>query len=180
MGLRKEHPEAKGKIRDKDLQRLRALMMVEYKVRNNATYADLAREFKVSQDTVQRDLTFAKRAGLIVKYEDKILEELVPSALKAIKEGMGDENKIEAAKIGLKVLTGVIPGFQKEKASSTPDTSGDLRSYIEQIRGELGDIVDGEVADEAPRALAAAEAEGSEGQIVRVSGGNPGSTELLP
>lgn len=123
-----------GKLIDKDFQRLRSLMILEHKVKNNSTYAELGKEFNVSEDTVRRSLTFAKRAGLIVKYEDRILEELVPAAIIAIRAALEDGD----AQVALEIFKGTVPGFSKTpKTVATNDSSSDLSRYIEQMRAEL-------------------------------------------
>lgn len=140
-------PKGEAQIHDIPLKRIRALKMLEYRVMNAASYRTLAERFNVSEETVRRTLSWAERAGLVAEYEDQLLQELVPLAKAAIKEGLGDsEHKIEAAKIGLELLKGLVPSFGKPKVTtpsngiSEPD---DLARHIESLRGPQG-VIEGQ------------------------------------
>jgi hypothetical protein len=135
-------------IRDPQLKRLRALMMLDYKLRHSATHAQVGKEFNVSEKTVMKTLTWARRAGLFVEAEDKIVQELVPLAHKAIAVGL-EEGGPEAMKIAVKIFEGVLPGFGKKrgpKSKHDPSTnSGDeLAAYINHLRGDI-DAINGEI-----------------------------------
>lgn len=129
-------------IREPDQRRLRALMMLEYRVKNAASYHDLAKEFGVSVDTAKRTLSWARKAGLVVDAEDRILQDLVPLAHNAIKTALeaGD------AKIALEIFKGILPSFNgkaQKPTTSTTTTGDDLNAYINELRGSPG-VVEGE------------------------------------
>ena len=84
-------------------RKLRAMKMVEGKVMRNMTNKDLALEFRCSVDTVERTLTWAKRADIFATFEDKIVQELIPLAHNAIREALTNGN----AKIAVEVFKGL-------------------------------------------------------------------------
>jgi hypothetical protein len=155
-------PAAKGfgGLRDPEFQRLRAFMMVQFKVKTGASIKKVAEEFGVSETTVERVLSFAKKAGLVAQMEDQILQELLPAAKTAIKRGLEDEdNPIEAAKIGMDLMKSLVPSMKKSNPTAKA-TSGesDLASYIAQLRSTdepNGNVLDGEVIVPALGALEA-------------------------
>ena len=109
-------------------RKLRAMKMVEGKVLRNMTNKDLAQEFKCSVDTVERTLTWAKRADIFASFEDKIVQELLPLAHSAIRDALVNGN----AKIGIDVLKGVNllrPG-QAATNSVQHIQDEDLAAYI--------------------------------------------------
>jgi hypothetical protein len=79
------------------------MKMVEGKVMRNKTNRELAEEFHCSVDTVERTLTWAKRADIFATYEDKIVQELIPLAHSAIRDALADGN----AKIAVEVFKGL-------------------------------------------------------------------------
>lgn len=129
--------------------------MIEMRILNHSQ-AQIAAAFNVHPDTVAKTLKWAEKAGLIADVEDKILQELVPAAHKAIKTALEDgEHPQEAGKLGLAVFQGVVPGFGKAKPGPTKQSSedsDDLATYINQLR-------QGDAEDSALKALPPAEAE---------------------
>lgn len=135
---------SKSSLKDPDLRRLRALGMIDMRIRGR-TNKEVAEAFNVSEDTVVRTLSWAKKAELVVQAEDKILRELVPAATQAIKDVLTGTNDEVKAKTALDIFKGTLPSFAKGKSSngsSNPD-SGNLASYIETLRNNL--LVDGDV-----------------------------------
>jgi hypothetical protein len=116
---------------DKDgIRRYRAMLMIDYKVRNNATNKQVAKEFKVSEDTVERTMTWARRAGLLTKLEDTVLEKLGPLAVETLEKAMKDDCDSQVA---LEVLNKMI---FKTGAKAQPDAGGsELERYITKLRG---------------------------------------------
>lgn len=136
-------------LRDPELRRLRALRMIEARIKGKSQ-KDIALEFGVSQDTVERTLSWAKKAELVVEAEDKILRELLPAAHKAITAVLtGDDDEVKA-KTALEIFKSTLPSFAK-KSSHTGASVGsesDLSSYITSLRGAAGvadRTLDGEV-----------------------------------
>ncbi len=122
---------------DPQLRRLRALKMIEARI-NGATRGELEAQFKISKATVDRELTWAQKAGLVANAEDKILKDLVPLAHEAIKEALVNGN----ADIALKIFEGTIPGFKKGsvKTNSSGGPIDELSDYLNKLRSASGDI----------------------------------------
>ena len=151
-------------LRDPASRRVKALMMLEFKLKNNATSDTVAKEFGCSVSTVNRMLSQSKRAELIAGLEDKVLSELMPAAHKAIVDALqdGDASSIEKAKIGIELFKGALPGFGK-KANGPSSDGNELQRYLDQFRNGEG-LLEGEVASGAVegqplRALPPAEAQ---------------------
>lgn len=108
------------------------MKMIEGKVVHNMNNVELAREFKCSVDTVERTLTWAKRADIFSSYEDKIVQELIPLAHTAIRDALADGN----AKIAIDVFKGLNllrtgPAVAGSVQKSQDD---DLAAYISSKR----------------------------------------------
>jgi hypothetical protein len=132
-------------LRDPDLRRLRALRMIEMRIKGK-TMKEVADEFGVSTDTVERTLSWAKKAELVVEAEDKILRDLVPAAHKAISDVLAGTNDEVKARTALEIFKGTLPSFAKKptvKGNASHDAQSDLSSYIDTLRNGL--IADGEV-----------------------------------
>jgi DNA-binding transcriptional ArsR family regulator len=160
----------KGKaiVRNVDERRLRALMMLEHKIKNGVSNAHVAKEFGVSEKTVDRTLSWARKAGLVVKAEDKILQELVPLAHQAIKTALekGDSD------VALEIFKGMLPSFNKKQgpAPGGGNSRDELSSYIETLRAGLG-VIEGEVAgSSAERTLPAGSTPTVEGVLLLTDG----------
>jgi len=153
-----DHRANKGRVQDPELKRLRALQFLAYRLQHSATYKQIAEHFNVSKDTVERVFSYAKRAGLIVQHEDKILQELVPAAIGAVKRALDDqEHPQEAGALGVKLMEGALPGFGKKQTNGKGVSGSDdsLARAIEEARRDFSHVLEGEVIDETPRALEA-------------------------
>lgn len=149
--------------------------MVEMRALKNASYAQLAEAFQVSENTVRRVLTFAKKANLIAELEDDILQQLVPAAQAAITNGLKDgEHTQEAAKLGLEILKLVTPKTASSKPTTVTAASpeDDLSSYIARLRAD-SDVIEGAVEGATLPALSAAE-------TAPLEEGHDGAAEELP
>ena len=129
--------------------------MIDMRIRGK-TLKEVALEYGVSVDTVERTLSWAKKAELVVQAEDKILNELVPAAHAALAAVLKGENDEVKARTALEIFKGSLPSFSKRgQASPTGASNGtDLSSYIANLRGaagELDGVVEGHV--EPPGAL---------------------------
>lgn len=172
-------------IRSTKLRRLRALKMIEMRVMNK-TYANIAAEFGISYNTVRRTLSWADKAGLIADAEDKILQDLVPAAHKAIQNALSDaEHKQEAGRLAIAIFQGVVPGFGKAKTSphSSPDDPqpDDLTAYINQLRQDRPDALEGAVIQALPAATEAVSSEEPDAPAPTVGNDlhSPGGTEIV-
>lgn len=143
-------------------------MMVRFKVTTGASIPEVAKEFGVSDATVERVLSFAKKAGLVAQMEDQILQELLPAAKTAVKLGLEDTDNVqEAAKLGMDLMKALVPSMKKTPAGGkASNDSNELANYIANLRAESdpGNVIDGEIAGSAPAALPpAAESADAEG-----------------
>ena len=118
--------------------------------------AEIAKQFNVSHDTVDRTLSWGERAGLFAQYEDQILVNIVPAALKAIYDAMLDGD----AQVALETLKLYHAPKQSAKQStksnnsSDSDSSGseDLMLFVKQLRDASQasiDDVEGEIVDQS-------------------------------
>lgn len=168
----RERPYRGAKMNDPEMRRLRALMMLDYKLRNNASNKEVAKEFNMAERTVDATFSWLRKAGMVAKAEDKILEELVPLAHMAIKKALEGEDIELASERAMEIFKGILPTFGKRPAavaSSAP--GGDLSSYITQLRDELGTDLPGTIEGEVVPALpAAAEAVAEEGHAEPAGG----------
>lgn len=119
-------------IKSQKLRRVRAIAMVEQKVLKGATNVEIAKEFGVSVDTVERTLSWAQQADIYAKFEDRILENLVPLAYDAIKAALEDNN----AKVALEILKGtrLLRTTERPQTQAQAQHEDDLASYIAQKR----------------------------------------------
>ena len=172
-------------IRDPAERRLRALMMLEYRIKNAASLEEIAKEFNVAPKTVQKNLTWARKAGLVADAEDKILQELVPLAHEAIKKALASNDPEVAGKFGIEIFKGTMSGFQKKPANTVTSTGGDdLDTYLAALRAE-SNVIDGETLESKPqRALPPAETSASEeraaGTDKQLTAGSPDAPECAP
>lgn len=137
----------KSTLHDPEQKRLRALKMLEARVGQSKSYQTIADEFNVSIKTVRRVFDYIKKAGLIVQAEDKILDELVPAAHRALKTALEDrENPQLAGQLGLKLMENALPGFGKKSAPKSGPTTDDnaLAKAIAEARELYGNVLDGE------------------------------------
>lgn len=87
-----------GKVKD-----LRDLSLLQTKITTGMTNDQLAAQFGISERSVARGLkSAADRADLIAKFEDELLADLVPEAVKAVKEACKNGN----ANVALEILKG--------------------------------------------------------------------------
>jgi transposase-like protein len=155
-------------IRDPAEKRLRALMMLEMRLKQAASLEEIAKAFNVAPKTVQKNLTWARKAGLIADAEDKILQELVPAAHEALLKALRDPTNRDAGKLAIDVFKGTISGFKKEPARTVTATGGDdLDTYLDRLRADNPNILDGETVEGgAQRALPPAPASSTEEGVV--------------
>lgn len=139
-----------------DMRRLRAIKMIEMKVMRGLTNRALAEMFNVADITVDRTLSWARKAGLVADLEDRILTELGPAAVDCVKQAMEDGKNPD---IALKVLTGLRALRPETAGKGRAEEGDDLDVYIREIRDK---------SEAAPAAL--------EGQIVP-SGLLPAATD---
>jgi DNA-binding transcriptional regulator LsrR (DeoR family) len=130
------------------LQRARALKMIEMRVSNNMTLKQVGQAFGVSERTVERVMSYAKRADLITTYQDKILTDMVPEAHRVLMEALGAGD----VTVALEIYKGT-PLLQKAPKGGAvgPGAAADeLTRYITMKRTQAAiaeATVDGELAE---------------------------------
>jgi hypothetical protein len=92
----------KSILRDLDLRRVRALAIINRKIVGAMSSKSIAAEFNLSSNTVENEIDWAKRQGLVASYEDQLLNELVPAAIAAFKVALANND----AQVALEVLKG--------------------------------------------------------------------------
>lgn len=136
-------------IRDADLRRLRALAMVERRI-HGASIPALAKEFNMSEVQVQRVLSYAKKANLLVEAEDRVLQELVPDSIELLKRFLTPKEldgkplpiSDKDAAIALRLLEGVLPAMGKKQGTGKPTPEDDdIYAYVDRIRKDM--VIDG-------------------------------------
>lgn len=142
-----------GRIIDPELKRLRFLTYVNDKLRG-LTREQIAEKWNVSKDTVERTLSWGKKAGIIADAEDKLLSEIFPLAEATIKAAV--QTDIQAA---MKIYTMVVKGRDAKSGDGARNVDEDeLAKFMAERRRRqqlLEDTTDGEVIH-SPGALPSA------------------------
>lgn len=89
-------------LRDKQQQRARALKMLESRIMKGKSNTEIAKDFNVSPATVQKAMSLAKKGDLLISFEDKLHNELLPLAHSALVGALADGN----AKVALEIYKG--------------------------------------------------------------------------
>jgi hypothetical protein len=127
--------------------------MLQMKVAANMTNKEIAQEMNVHPETVKRTLSWAKKAKITVEYEDAVLVDVVPMAIKALKSALEDGD----GELAMKVLDKTIWAQQQQQKqtgkteNAHPDSLHDLAAYINQLRenaGEEDETIDGHITAE--------------------------------
>lgn len=142
-------------LQDKKLQRARATKMLEAKVMTGQSNTALAKQFGVSPTTVTRALSLAKQGEIIMGFEDKLLNELLPLAHDAITHALQEGN----AKVALEIFKGTnILRKNVPLTATQAQQQDDLSAYIATKRHHalLEDrTVDGTLVPDLPALPAA-------------------------
>ncbi len=141
-----------------DQKKARALKMLEAKLLEGKSTAEIAQQFGVSPDTVYKAMSLAKKAEVVVQFEDKLVNELLPLAHLAVLGALQDGN----AKVGLAILQGtqvLRPNQQRTQRQYAEDD--ELARHINRKRAQAAlqeSTVDGQLT-EVPRLEASIEGE---------------------
>jgi hypothetical protein len=150
---------AKTPLRDKDMRRLRALSMLQKRLAGMSR-SQIAAEFSVTPTTVDNEMDWARKQGLLVSYENQILEQLVPTAIRTVAAAVA-KGDVKAA---LEVLKGTGLLTQKPTPIQPPSPTGEadtLEGYFKiskPVGGNLGPVSTAALSAERP-ALQAADSE---------------------
>jgi hypothetical protein len=134
-------------IHDPELKKLRAVSMIRDRVLglNNK---QLAEKYHLSDKTVERTLSYAKRAGLIVTESDHILESMVPLARKVLIDALLDNDR----GVALEIYKGTGLLGNKGKPSGGNSDDDELMRAMNELRARaqlLESTTEGELI--APR-----------------------------
>ena len=150
--------KGKGKLFSKSEKTLRAKAMLKKRITENKSVAQIADEFNVSKRTVERALSFAQRAELLVAEEDQVLEMLVPKARQALITALNSDDIEVSSRVALEIYKGAGVLRRGNGAVKSPAEVGDeLSKYIERIRSQhalAGTVTDLGSAQALPPATA--------------------------
>jgi hypothetical protein len=90
----------------KEHLKVRALKMLESRIMEGKTQAEIAKDFKVSNATVARAMSLAAKGDLLIGFEDKLHQELLPLAHQALVDALMDDNLGVKAKVALELFKG--------------------------------------------------------------------------
>lgn len=169
---------AKTPLRDPDIRRLRALAMLQRRLAG-LSRSDIAAEFGCVVTTVDKEMDWARKQGLLVSYENKILEDLVPDAIKTVRAAVSNGD----VKAALEVLKGTGLLTAKPQAPAAPQPEAEtLEGYIRISRPVGGELDSRETAALPPerQAPSARPALNPASSPSDVSQGNDGQAPDLP
>lgn len=112
-------------------QQARALKMLEQRILQGKTNGEIAKEFNVSTDTVERAMSLAAKGDLLIQFEDQLHRELLPLAQNALSEALKSDNLGVKAKVALELFKGA--NLIKRAPITTPteqQDADDLSAYI--------------------------------------------------
>lgn len=146
-------------LHNKKLQRARATKMLEAKVMTGRSNTQLAKDFGVSTTTVTKALSLAKQGEIIMGFEDKLLNELLPLAHDAITHALQEGN----AKVALEIFKGTnILRKNAPLTATQAQQQDDLTAYIAGKRHHAlleEHTIDGTILPDRPPAALPAAAE---------------------
>lgn len=93
-------------LRGQKQLKARAAKILERKILTGASNAQVAREFGITEPTVRRALALAEKADIVVTFEDKLYNELLPLSHEAVASALRGDGEVARAKIGLQVMQG--------------------------------------------------------------------------
>lgn len=114
-----------------DQKKARALKMLESKLLEGKTAREIADDFGVKQSTVYAALSLAKKAELVVRFEDRLYNELLPLAHTAVLGALQDGN----AKIALAILQGTqVLRPNQPRSQNAMAEDDELARYVNKLR----------------------------------------------
>lgn len=146
-------PESYVGVQDPVLKRIRAMAILKDRI-NGMSLQEVADKYRVGLVTVQRTLSWAKRASLLVEVEDMVLQDFVPEAATVLLQTIRAKTQPpvkdgdpvapfvplptpEAVRVALEVWkgTGVLrkPG-SKSPSNPVGDSGDDLAKHIQSLR----------------------------------------------
>lgn len=147
-------------IREPELRRVRALQMLQRRI-TGGTLEQIADEFGVTRETVSRQLKWAAREGLIEDHEERILNELVPEAIRIYSEKMKNDNDAFVARDVLTFLTKLgdrvaarrehveemtLSAYMRLRKESKDESANPAVPDAESRPGDPADVIDAEIS----------------------------------
>lgn len=101
--------------------------MLESRIMQGKTHEQIAKDFGVSKVTVSKAMSLAKKGDLLISFEDKLHNELLPLAHSALYDALTDGN----AKVALEIYKGtnILKRNQVPTMAEQQDQD-DLAAYI--------------------------------------------------
>lgn len=118
-------------LRNQKQQQARALKMLEMKLLQGKSSKEIAKDFGVSPGVVDKAMSLAKKADIVVSFEDKLMNDLLPLAYEATRAALIEGN----AKIGMEIMKGA--GIVRANQPTTlvqAHNDHDLAAYITKKR----------------------------------------------
>lgn len=115
-----------GMIRNPEIQRLRAMEMLQMNV-SGMNQQEIAEKFGCHRDTVKRSLEYAVREGLTQRYENQLIQRLVPAALSVIETAITDKKDVKAA---LHIIDKMVKLGERFSVREVKDNEFDLDAYV--------------------------------------------------
>lgn len=154
-------------VRSPDQRRLRALEIIKRKVFQNQTIETIAKEMNISHDTVERDILFARKAHLLRKFEDQMVNKLFPMAFgRVMREMEKEDGDLKTAKDILFSIGVMHKGTSRPVSQSAQEDEETLAAWVSAAR-----ITDLREAN--------AEANTLEGELVAGSGIGDGELDRI-
>lgn len=137
-------------VKDAQVRRIRAMGMIQQRI-HAVPLAQIATNFNVSLDTVERELQWAKKNHLLEVAEDRLLGTLLTKAMTVIEAAL-DDGDLDAAKTVITVFNNA--SHQKAKREEKQESREfDLEDYFKEKRLAAIDVGAVPVPQGPPRAL---------------------------
>lgn len=105
--------------------------MLEMRLLQNKSDKEIAKDFGVSPQVVRTAMSLAKKADIVVSFEDKLMNELLPLAYEATRAALIEGN----AKIGMEIMKGAgIVRVNQPTTLVQAHNDHDLAAYITKKR----------------------------------------------
>jgi hypothetical protein len=138
-------------LNDPDLRRLRVMQVIQRRLQA-MPIKDIAKELNIHPDTVDNDIAWAKKHGLLETLEQRLLGTIAQKTLNVIEAHL-DMGNLDAAKEGMKFI--IHANQQKaRREEKQEDRDFDLEQYLAEKRRGAIDVTSTPVAPEgAPGAV---------------------------
>jgi hypothetical protein len=120
-----------SQLRTPEEKKQRALTVLQKLIGEGKNKKEIAKEMKISAETVERSMRWAGEANVFVEYEQRIFKDLIPLAHEALKMALEDGD----AQVALKIYEGVrLLKKNEPKGQAAMDNDEGLYGEIARIR----------------------------------------------